>query len=86
MSIEEMLERLSARELLQWKAYERIEPFGEIRADIRMAIQTAALVNLQRSRGSRVAKVTDFMPDFAGRYTAKEQSVEEMMTVIRGGI
>ena len=52
-------------------AYERIEPFEPQRHDMRVAMQTAALVNMQIPRGKPRAKAADFMPEFDSRYTAK---------------
>lgn len=45
----------------EWQAYYAIEPFGEERADIRTAINTAAIVNHLKAKGTP-AKVEDFLP------------------------
>lgn len=42
-------------------AYDRIEPIGEIRADMRMAVLATVVA---RSAGSKTAKPDDFMPKF----------------------
>lgn len=63
-----MLEGMSALQWNEWKRYAELEPFGEERADLRMAIETASLGNIifQVWTGKREApfKVEDFMPKF----------------------
>ena len=53
---------MSGAELRQWWIYYQMEPFGEARADLRMATQTTALTDMWSAKGQ--AKVSDFMPDF----------------------
>jgi hypothetical protein len=45
-------------------AFARIEPFGEQRADLRMAIQAALLANIHRDKKKRhdPYKAAEFMP------------------------
>lgn len=45
MTVGELGARMSSRELSEWMAYDRIEPFGEQRADLRQAMTTAAVYN-----------------------------------------
>jgi hypothetical protein len=59
-----MLREMDARELAEWEAYEKLEPFGEERADLRMAIMTANILNALRGKKGKKAKIKDFMPDF----------------------
>lgn len=63
-------------ELIEWMAYERIEPFGEERADVRSAINTATLVNVNRGRGQRAVSPSDVMPRFDAAYLPKKSSTE----------
>jgi hypothetical protein len=67
----ELLRSLTRKELLEWQVYDRIEPFGEQRADLRSAI-VATVVN--NSQGGK-AKVKDFMPTFE---PPKKQTASEM--------
>lgn len=53
-----MLARLSSRELTEWAAYDKVEPFGEQRADIRTAI-IAYLLACANFKGSH--KIEDFL-------------------------
>lgn len=67
-NVDAMLESISGVQLTEWMAYADLEPFGEERADLRMAIGTASLANImyQLWTGKRDApfKVEDFMPKF----------------------
>jgi len=46
-------------------AYERLEPWGEIRADLRAGIIASTVVNCQRTSDSgSPVQPSDFMPDF----------------------
>lgn len=38
MTVKELLERTDSHELAEWMAYNKLEPFGEERADIRAAM------------------------------------------------
>jgi hypothetical protein len=70
------LESLSNDDLAEWIAYDRIEPFGEYRADLRSAI-VATVVN--NSQGGK-AKVKDFIPTFE---PPKKQTAEEMSAMFK---
>lgn len=59
-----MRRRMPAAELVEWRAYERIEPFGERRADLRMGILAATVVNVNLPKGRPRAKPAAFMPKF----------------------
>lgn len=61
MTVAELGQRMSSRELSEWMAYYQIEPFGEEVADLRHGIQTATMVNLQMDRKSKQVKPSDFM-------------------------
>lgn len=66
MTVGEMLERMSARELDEWAKYAAIEPFGEDRADLRMGILASVIANASRDPDKRPKpfEPKDFMPDF----------------------
>jgi hypothetical protein len=69
--VDAMLASLPGMLFVEWMAYAEIEPFGEERADLRMAIGTAAIANIiyQLWTGKRDApfKVEDFVPRFEKR-------------------
>ena len=60
-------------------AYDRIEPFGEERADLRSAQIACILANVNRGKGQKVFKIDDFMPKFEPR---KRQTPEEMAKML----
>ena len=60
-------------------AYYAIEPWGEERADLRMGISTAAIVNRHLGRSERPKQPADFMPKFGE--PPKPQTVETMKAI-----
>lgn len=68
-----MLSRMSARELNEWMIYARLEPFGELRADLRSGIVASTIANVNRGRNTKAAKISEFMPDFR---TASEKQAD----------
>jgi hypothetical protein len=48
LDVDEMLEEIPHEKLLEWQAYDDLEPFGEERADFRAAHIVQTLVNLAR--------------------------------------
>jgi len=56
--VDAMLDEITEREFRDWMAYDRIQPFGAERDDIRMALGFAAMCN---TWGGKV-KVESFMP------------------------
>lgn len=51
-------------EFIGWKAFYETEPFGESRGDIQTALLAAAIVNVNRKKGSRPIKASKFLPDW----------------------
>jgi len=86
MTVGELLERISSRELTEWMAYAQVAPFGENIPYIGHAITASTIANVNRGK-HKPYDYTDFMPTFE----KKEQTVEEMiqfaamMTVGLGG-
>jgi hypothetical protein len=79
MTVEELLNRMSARELVSWQAYSMIEPFGEERADLRAGIIAATIANVNRKKGRKPYKPSDFMVEFA-KY---EKPKQDLGTLVR---
>ena len=71
MTVRELLGRISSRELSEWMAFYRLEPFGDQRADLRQAITTAMLANVNRKRSAKAAEPKDFMPFASDKTRAK---------------
>lgn len=81
MSVAQCQREVSAAEFSEWMAYDRIEPFGERRADLRAGIVAAVTANAFRGKDSKPFQASDFMPDFDKK--TKEQSPEEMFNRLR---
>jgi len=61
MTVGELLSRISSRELTEWMAFYRLEPWGAEVDDQRAALVAATVANTWRAKGPP-AKVEDFMP------------------------
>ena len=53
---------MTSAELAEWRAFDRVEPFGEYRADLRMGILAATIVNINRGKRAKPVVPRDFMP------------------------
>lgn len=62
MTVGELLHRTTSRELSEWMAYASVEPFGERRADYRVAILSSLTYNANRAKGAKPLGPNDFMP------------------------
>lgn len=71
--------RCTLREFRRWQAYDQIEPFGEVRADLRIAILATVVA---AGFGSKSAKPSDFMPRLNAEPKPK-QSVSQMASMFR---
>lgn len=70
---------MSSREFAEWMAFYRIQPFGEWRRDLRMAMLAAQITNVM-TRTKDSDPVTDpkvFMPDFEA--ALDEMEVQEVI-------
>ncbi len=77
MTLAKAKRAITMRELVEWQAYYAIEPFGAQRDDLRMALQTAAILNPFRSKGTPAINPIDLMP-FLDAEKPKAQSTESM--------
>lgn len=55
---------MSWPQFVEWAAYARLEPFGEERADLRAALITAKIHNVNATKRSDLVSPLDFMPKF----------------------
>ena len=92
MTVAELGERMSSRELGEWIAFARCEPFGDARADLRAGIIASAVVNVHRSKKDDALRPDAFMPDFyrppvseAAVDTALDTQILEVMGKLTGG-
>lgn len=98
MTVSELGDRMSSRELSEWRAFYQIEPFGDERADLRQAMTTSAVHNSIQAQAKhpKWTKPGDFMP-FSGNPTqpnteptpvdgvADTESLIDKFTRIMGG-
>ena len=64
MPVRELLARADSRELAEWRAYERIEPFGEKRADYRAGMVASVMANAWKGKDQKAFTPEDFMPEY----------------------
>ena len=57
-----MLAALDSRELSEWQAFFRLEPWGDERADLRTAQLCCIVANALSGPGDRALELIDFMP------------------------
>ena len=62
MPVRELKHRLSSDEFRHWLAFYRLDPWGDMRADLRSAQIAALTANLWRGKHQRPINVEDFMP------------------------
>lgn len=61
--VDALLAQLTSRQLAEWMAFGQLEPFGEVRADLRAAIVASTIANAFSVKGRRF-KPADFLPRF----------------------
>ena len=76
MTVQELLHRMSARELTEWMAYYSLEPFGEERGDMRAGIVASTLFNINRGKKAKPTTPYDFMPKY-GEPEAEDDEDED---------
>ena len=79
-TVKELLSRIDARELSEWEAYYKIEPFGQQVSNFTVATVAAVVANANRSQKKRTKA---FSPDdFMVKFRKKRQSVDDMKKVM----
>ncbi len=79
-SVAEAQERIDSQEFAEWMAYDRVDPFGEHRADLRAALVASVIANSNRGKNKSAFKLEDFMLDFSGE--KKRQDWMEMQSAL----
>lgn len=80
MTVKQLLSLIDADELAEWEAFDSLEPFGDMRADVRAGVVASTLANIHRKRGAKAFKMTDFMPML--KLIQPQQTEEEMKSVL----
>lgn len=58
------MEGLSVRDLMWWMAYNRVDPFGEDRADFRAAMIREPIINAFRGEDDDPVTIADCLPEW----------------------
>lgn len=63
MTVGELLERISSRELTEWMAYYELEPFGQERGDLQAGVVASVIANVNRDpkKSRKEYKPDDFV-------------------------
>lgn len=65
MTVGELLERVSSRELSEWMAYYALEPFGQERGDLQAGVVASVMANAWKgAKERRTFEPGDFMLQF----------------------
>jgi hypothetical protein len=85
--VAELLARISSKELTQWMAFYKLEPFGADAEFLGHAITASTVANVNRKKGSKTLKPVDFMPKFENQEQSTEQQIQfaAMITEAFGG-
>lgn len=87
MTLEEMLSRISSRELTEWMIYETGHPFSNEANSFGHAVTATVIANKLRKQGDKPFKVEEFMPRVEKDQSVAEQlQIAEMLTVGLGGV
>lgn len=62
MTVRQLLRSMDSAELTEWMAFDRIEPFGDPRADLRAGIVASSVANFSMVQLPRSMSPADFMP------------------------
>ena len=84
-----MLASVPSRLIAEWQAYYQLEPFGEMRGDLRNAMLCSLVANALRGKDQPAYAPDDFMPNFERRAKRTrrargEQTPEEQMAIMMG--
>lgn len=77
----ELLDSIDSEEMTLWMAFERVDPFGQERADYREALPWSVYFNSRRNPNSERCKPSDFMWQYSPEAT-EEQTPEQVEQAI----
>lgn len=83
MTVAELLDRMSSRELTEWMVYAGLEPFGSDVDDARNAINTASITNavIASVGGKKQVKAEQFL---LGDRTASDTDISDKLRSVFG--
>lgn len=79
----ELKRRMSFREYQEWRAYFRLEPFGEVREDLRNARLCYEVAAPWRKKGGPPARLTDYLLGYERPKLSPEDQERMMMQWVR---
>jgi streptomycin 6-kinase len=79
-----MLADMTASQILEWQAYNELEPIGKGRDDYRTALLCSLIANIFKDKNSKPAKLTDFLLQWDKPIKRKKwQTVEEAKNLLQ---
>ena len=78
MTVRQLRNNIDSHEYMRWKAFDRVYPIGEERADLRAGIIASTTANCHRGRNQEAFKHSDFMYEYKGEQTPRdvEQAID----------
>ena len=73
---------MSSPEFTEWMAFYSLEPWGNVQDEYQAGIVSATIANVNRKKGSKAYRATDFFPIRGEK--KKAQSQEELKSVLIG--
>lgn len=70
MTVAELLSRMSAAEMVEWRAYMKLDPFGEVRSDLLATTIGARIINTLRAahfKTPQFIKEAELLPNYDPR-------------------
>ena len=81
-TVEELKNRMTAREFKTWRHLIRAVPFDHERTAIGLAINSYLLANIHRGKGQREFRIKDFLVSGEIERPKKAQTAEEVMAML----
>lgn len=82
-----MLRQITARQFMEWMAYDQLEPFGPERLEQTISMITQVLLNVNRAKGKPPLKLYQVMPYFGDDVVpadmAPKKSSAQLLDVVR---
>jgi len=60
-NVDALLRSLTAKQFHEWMIYAELEPFDEVRGDLRSALIAATIANVNRGKGQTAYTLQDFL-------------------------
>ena len=86
MTVAELLNRISCKELMEWMAFYQLEPFGYEQEMLGHAITATTIANVNRGKDQKAYKIEDFMPKLkydSDPLEMQEKTVEDSVLAVK---